>query len=478
MWPVALVFMGSCALSWRQALRNGWLAALAGQLGALYWLCLPVAQVGGLPWPAAFGCAVVIACILSAQSGLFAVMAFGLRHFPVLRRVLLLSLCWYLLEYAFAAAVGFPWLPLAGALAQWPLLVQGADIVGAYLLGAIWVGALLLCFYPFLRLRIAGCLLMVSLLGYGVWRLIETPAVIWPEGPDTMAAVMVEGNVDQNTKWEPAFQQASLVRYLHLTREGVTAARTLFGAEAPLLVWPETAMPFFYERNPALARKLENGVKELGCPLIFGAPGIEKNGRGDDALYNRAFLLGSDGNRLGHYDKVHLVPFGEYAPAWLKLDFLEALLQGVGIYDEGNSAVPLMYDKLALGMLICYEGIFPWLAQKRVAAGANLLVDISNDGWFGRTPAARQHLYLTALRSVEQGRWLLRATNTGISAVVDLRGRIVLAGPMFKAGFLPCRARMSAGRTVYHYLADWLPWLATAVFCGLLAMRPRGQSRI
>lgn len=136
---------------------------------------------------------------------------------------------------------------------------------------------------------------------------------------------------------------------------------------------------------------------------------------------------------IGHYDKEHLVPFGEYLPSWLNWGFLEALLQGVGVYETGTAVAPLRYENLALGMLICYEGIFPWLAQARVADGANILVDISNDGWFEDTPASRQHLYLTVLRALEQNRWILRGTNTGISVVVDPRGRLTARGGQFRA---------------------------------------------
>lgn len=171
----------------------------------------------------------------------------------------------------------------------------------------------------------------------------------------------------------------------------------------PLVVWPETALPFFFENNPLLAPKVRELAARSQTPLLLGAPGMERRpGVREPDIYNRAFLLGPDGRTLAHYDKEHLVPFGEYLPSWLNWKFLEALLQGVGVYTEGTTTAPLHYRNLALGMLICYEGIFPWLAQDRAAQGANILVDISNDGWFGATPAARQHLYLTALRALDR----------------------------------------------------------------------------
>lgn len=481
-WPASLFYLGPAAKNWKEALRLGWLAAFAGSFAVLYWLCLPVKQVGGLPWPAALACAGLITIILSFQSGLFAAFSNIIAKAPFWRRLLLCALAWYLLETLFAVVAGFPWLPVAGALIQWPLLAQGADLIGASFLASIWFASILLCLRPMLKERIAGALCIIALLGYGSWRLASNPLDRNPQGPDTMAAIMIEGNVDQNTKWEPKFQKQSLDLYLRLSQEAlkVSGVGHEGGVEdKPLLIWPETAMPFFYERNPALARQMDEAVAQMGCPLLFGAPGVEKSANGDE-IFNRAFLLGPGGNIIGYYDKEHLVPFGEYAPEWLKLDFLEALLQGVGVYSEGQSSRPLVYGKLALGILICYEGIFPWLAQERVEAGANLLIDISNDGWFGKTPAARQHLYLTALRCIEQGRWLLRATNTGISAAADASGRVVTRGPMYKAGFLPCRAKLLEAHTIYYYVAAWLPWLAMGVFCiiFLFPMKTQGVSHV
>jgi apolipoprotein N-acyltransferase len=140
----------------------------------------------------------------------------------------------------------------------------------------------------------------------------------------------------------------------------------------------------------------------------------------------------------------------------------------VGVYEEGKSGEPLRHAKLALGMLICYEGIFPWLAEDRVRRGANILADISNDAWFGNTPAARQHLYLTALRAVEQGRWLLRGTNTGISAVVDNRGRLTMRGGQFTAGTHFAQAALLETASPYSRLAPWIFPAGLAVFTLLL----------
>lgn len=501
LWPLGLAALGLSAPGAWSALRRGWLTSLAGGVAALYWLSLPVHDVGGLPWALALPCAVFIAALVTAQGGLFCAAARLGRGLSPWRLALALALVWYFLEYAFALGIGFPWLPLAGALAPWPLLVQTADTLGAYGTGALWLWAGLLALFAFPRAaglaapdfpgfagfrvfrpwRLASaCGLVLLTLGYGHWQLEKTPFDPEPTGPDSVALLFVEGNVDQGQKWLPAMQAETTELYCTLTEQGLAGLGWQpgeDGAEPPLVIWPETALPFFFQTHRLSANVL-GLVRRERVPLLFGAPGVERPaGAGTEPdIFNRAFLLGPDGRLAGFYDKEHLVPFGEYAPSWLDWPFLEALLQGVGVYTEGTATAPLRYGNLALGMLICYEGIFPWLAQARVRDGANILADISNDGWFRGTPASRQHLYLTVLRALEQGRWLLRGTNTGISAVADTRGRLTAVGPLFRAGTLAARARLCQGESRYHRLAPWLPLMALAALLAVTLLRRRGSA--
>lgn len=466
LWPVTLALLGMNAQTPSAALRAGWLLGLAGSTAALYWLALPVHNIGNLPWILAFSCAVFIAACLSAANGVFSLAAYVLRERPPFCLAALLALVWYLLEFFAAQLLGFPWLPLAGALAVCPVLVQGADIFGVYALGGLWVFIALLCLFcradkRCLALGLAGVLAVLS---YGTYRLNETPFLPNPTGPESFATLLVEGNIDQNQKWVPAFQRATVDAYVNLTNNALTARPE----EKPLIVWPETALPFFFENSPAHASRIRELARASGCPLLFGAPSTGQRGNGERLVFNRAFLLSPEGDTIGWYDKEHLVPFGEHLPAWLHFDFLQKLLQGVGVYEQGSSSAPLRHGALALGMLICYEGIFPWLAEARVKDGANILADISNDAWFGRTPAARQHLYLTALRAIEQNRWILRGTNTGISAVVDTRGRLALRGEQFTAGALFARARLVAVQSPYHTFKPWIFPSALLLFCALL----------
>lgn len=454
LWPLAVIYSGFHVSGYWQALREGWLVSLPGCIAALYWLALPVAEVGELAWPLAILCAIGIAAILACQGAIYAVLAHFCRNGNILARSVALGLGWYLLEYVFAILVGFPWLAISGALSQWPLLIQCADVVGAWLLGGIWIGALFSILWGKGPARIAGFVLCVALLGRGCFQLFENG-----EEGATFPCLMVQGNIDQNQKWVPEFQQATLDLYIGLTQNALSEF-----AQKPLIIWPETALPFFYQKVPWLAAQVRRATEKFDAPLLFGAPGVESAPDGAELIYNRAFLLDPRGRTIGEYDKEHLVPFGEYVPAWLKLDFLDALMQGVGVYSEGTKTKPLRYHNLAPGMLICYEGIFPWLAQARTAAGANVLIDISNDGWFGRTPASRQHLFLTVPRCVEQGRWLMRATNTGITAVIDNRGRIRMAGELMETSAYPCEGRTMEGFTIHTRIAPWLPLLAAVIF--------------
>ncbi len=479
LWPLALVCLGVYAPNPGRALSWGWLCTFCGMTGVLYWLYLPVYNVGKLPVIAALGCALFICACLAVQGALFSMGAFFLRQAGIFSYAVILSLLWYLLEYLFALIIGFPWLPLCGAFPSWPFLMQGANITGGYLLGAIWfLGILLIIFgivgkfetriYPDIKCLASGALIIILLTLYGVWRLEPKPYETDFSAPESMTALFIEGNVDQNQKWEKIFQTTTLNLYMRLSLEGLRALPPK-DKENLLLLWPETALPFFLETNRPFANRLMEFVREIDQPLLFGAPGLEEEKSFQDSLvFNRAYLVNPDGKIEGFYDKEHLVPFGEYLPHWLKLDFLEPLLQGVGIYEAGKNPSPLRYASLALGMLICYEGIFPWLAQERVARGANILVDISNDGWFEKSPAAKQHLHLTLIRCVEQNRWLLRSTNTGISAIADNLGRIHIRGKSFVAGYLYGNARLIKEKSPYHYMADYIPWTAMTFFTILL----------
>jgi len=285
-----------------------------------------------------------------------------------------------------------------------------------------------------------------------------------------------QGNLDQNVKWEPAMQRLTVKRYLSLSAESLSVPES----ERPeLLIWPETAMPFDYQTAPELSAAIRAFARDRRVALLFGAPGFRNRGDGVVDAFNRAYLIAPNGVGEGWYDKEHLVPFGEYVPPFLDLPFLRPLLQGVGEFLPGESTGPLVLPAtpqlspdrgpLVLGVLICYESIFPELARKQVSQGATLLVNISNDAWFGRSSAPEQHLSLGILRAVEQRRWIARSTNTGISAFVDPTGAVVARSGLFKAESLSHQVVPLTEKSVFFTLEPWLPWAGLALFLTFFA---------
>lgn len=521
LYPAALVLLGLNATRAVVAFRQGWLMGIAGASAALYWVAVPLHNVGGLPWPLAAPCAMALGAYVALYGGLFSATAYVLRHHPPLVRGLELGLVWYFLELVRGFFfTGFPWLTLSAAFVPWPALLQGASVVGAYALAGIFVtltlwitsaataavanppkvGPMRLATAPSVPFLCRPTVLFpIALLGFacliigGMWRLQEP--VITALNPLARPVFYIEGNIDQNQKWDSRWQQSTVVRYLALSEAALKAysaktppvapavsaepteaavpvdSASPVGNHHPLIIWPETSMPFYYQDHPLHGPSLRNFAAEYGASLLLGAPGYIKDvPQRTFAIFNRAFLINASGQNTGYYDKEHLVPFGEYLPPLLAFDFLKPLLQGVGDFTTGITTAPLQADGISLGMLICYESIFPELAQARVAQGADVLVNISNDGWFGYSSAAEQHLELTALRAIEQGRWLLRGTNTGISATFDHLGRLITKGGQFKAQSIATHMVARNSLTVYHRVAAYIPWLGLALFAVLFIL--------
>lgn len=449
LFPGSLAWIGLNAATPRQALRFGWLAGLAAFAGSLYWIALPVHDFGPLPWVLAAPCPILLAMVLALYPALFSLgLRLAGRDLPWPLLALFAAGLWGGLEHLRGVALtGFPWLVLPSALSPWPWAIQGATLVGANGLAGLLAAAAVLALrgQGLSAPRLAAAGLLALLAGFGLWRVDIPPASV---GQARVA--LIQGNVEQDHKWDPAWQAETLRRYTELSAQEARAG-------ADLLIWPETAMPFFFQDPTPLSLSVRDRVKEMGAALLAGSPAYTRGlGQRDYVLHNRAFLTDAAGITLGHYDKEHLVPFGEYVPLPGLLGFLPKLVQGIGEFAPGSDQPALAWGNLALGVLICYETIFPELAQDRVEHGANLLVNISNDAWFGRSSAPVQHLHLSVLRAVEQNRWIARATNTGISALIDPRGRILERTGLFATTSLAGRVDLVAETTFFHRWRTWV----------------------
>jgi predicted amidohydrolase len=274
---------------------------------------------------------------------------------------------------------------------------------------------------------------------------------------------LVQGSIDQGVKWDPAYQDTTLAVYRTLT---VDAARQ----GAKLIVWPETALPFVFDedRRRAAVQRLAH---ETGAYLLVGALARESDGP-----RNSAFLVAPDGDLVGRYDKRHLVPFGEYVPLKRLLPFVEVLGGGaIGEFRSGGGATIFSTPLGRLAVVICYEAIFPAEVRDFVLAGADVLVNITNDAWFGRSAAPVQLLAMAAFRAVENRAYLVRAANTGISAIVAPDGRIVQTSGLFTREIVSGTIAPRIGLSAYTRYGDVFAWATVAV--ALAVVWPTGLAR-
>lgn len=454
----------------------GWLTATIGNSACLYWLSVPMHDFGLLPWPVTVPIVVVLGAYLGLYGGLFTYIYRRCREtLPFLAALLLVFPLWTAIEIVKGRLfTGFPWVNLATAFLPWGDWVQAASVFGSDALSGLFaLAAVALAEARPVRMGYASAFLSAPKKRVCYTLALVSMAVVYacsflpslPEGKEIRVG-LIQGNVDQNQKWEPAYQLETLNRYLTLSEWTVNPAlgRIRSAADkADLIIWPETAMPFYLESNVYLAAKIADFSQKFAIPVAFGAPGKAADPT-VNGYHNRLWLQTPENGTKQSYDKSHLVPFGEYVPLNIPIPFVEYLMQGVS-FIPGATKSTLNAGDLALGGLICYEAIFPDISRERVAAGANILLNVSNDAWFGRTSAPVQHLHLTAMRAIEQGRYVVRATNTGISAVITPKGRIAFHGSLFKAEALLGKARLVSGTTLFHILAPFITW-----FCLLASL--------
>lgn len=455
--PWSLACLARQAATGRQALKAGWLTGAIGASASLYWMALPVHDYGYLPWVLAVPCPLLVGAVLGMYTALFCWLLHKThRQLRPVAWGVFAGLSWTAIEalrgWLFS---GFPWLQMACALVPWTFAIQSVAVIGSFGLSGVLAACGVWLAGPGASGRAASVAVMALLAVYGLWALNQP---IRTEGEFT--AAMVQGDIDQAAKWDPETLSKAIRAYM-------TLSDTTLPARPDVLIWPETSLTFFVQEPSPQTSMVTDFVRRTGVPLLAGAPGYERSGK-RVLIFNRAYLI-TDRGLTDYYDKEHLVPFGEYAPFGQDIPILSSLLQGVGAFTPGGRTAPLTCGRLAMGVLICYESIFPGLAQGRVEAGANVLVNISNDAWFGRSAAPRQHLELAVLRAVEQDRFLLRATNTGITALIDPRGRVSRETRLFQeAAVAVPGVGLITEKTIYHRLHGWIEAAAAVAAMALL----------
>ena len=454
-----LVFPVLCLMLWLwlvqpgRAFFRGWLFGL-GQFGAgVYWIYFSLHDFGGAapPFAVLSTFALVMYLALFPAAAAWSVTRLesagtawvGLAAFPAL---------WTLSEWLREHLLtGFPWLGLGysqidSALSGWAPL---GGIMAMHFLTALCSGALYVLLVGTRRTRLLAGTAAIAVLGAGV----GASRLVWtqPEG-EAFAVTAVQGNIAQDLKWSSEWRDKTLQRYLELTVSSPPSA---------LVVWPETALPAYVDQLGNFIERLSEVMAERGSQLLTGAPTRDAMAT---AYHNSLVLLGSEG---GIYHKVHLVPFGEYLPLRWIFEFFETYVRiPMADFSPGRADQPLLeIAAVPTSVSICYEVIFG--NQLRSAArGARLLINVSNDAWFGDSTAPHQHLQMARMRALENGRQMVRATNNGISAIIDVNGDILSRTGQFEAGVLTGVVQPHVGQTPFSRFGYWPSLLLSTLALG------------
>ena len=394
-----------------RALVSGLVFGLVHWCAAIPWIVYVVTHYGGQSAVMGVVCLVILALILAEWPAIvgFATVAAAPAGSPL--RLVVFPILWAASEHARAVVYkGFPWNLTGHALFRHPIWMQTASFWGVVGLGGLVaaVAALLAAFVRSRRILPLAAAAAVALAagGWGAERLVRPV----PSGGELTVALL-QPNQAEEMRATPDGAARSYAEVLSLAREA--------GDRLPaLIVVPESAFPLYWDRSERLRQDLAT-IAHDGSSILFNDVAEE-----GDRYYNAARLLTPRGLAGAPYRKVHLVPFGEYVPLPKLFFFVRQISTEIGAFSAADSPEVVHSGPVAIGVGICYEILYPSLARRETAAGANLLATISNDSWYGRAGAQEQHFAGAVLRAVENERWLLRAAITGVSGIVDPRGRI------------------------------------------------------
>ena len=470
-----------------QAFLRGWLTGFLAFTGTMYWVVIAMHLYGKVPLPISIALMLVLAGYLGLYVGLYAWGFVRLEQRWAAAAWIAAPCLWVSLEYVRTHAFsGLPWGLLGYSQFQWLPLIQVANVTGVYgvsfLIVLVNVSLFLLFRWaltenpqrlPWLPLASA----VAAILGvwlYGLNQLHLPPS-------DRLAVGIVQANIDQAHKWDTAYRVETLERYRRLTET--------VSPKSDLILWPEAATPFLFEQEPGYRSLVTGMTKNAGAPLVLGSPALRRERDGTPYLLNSAYLLNSSGDIAGRYDKQHLVPFGEYIPLERILFFLDKLVVGIGDFQPGPGPTLLSFARgpdrrrTRFGVAICFEVIFPDLVRRLAREGADFLVTITNDAWFGKTVAPHQHFGMVVFRAVENRLAFARSANTGVSGLIDPTGRILTATPVFTERAVTGSIPLGAPSTWYTRFGDVFAWACVIMALFLLSFArlfygpPAGDTR-
>ncbi len=482
LFPLLLALAGESSL-WR---AFGW-AYLSGAIyfgGSCYWFVDVMRQYGGLGLGLAVTGLAAFVVVFSLFFGAFGLAVGALTRKSPARALLASPFLWVAMEVARTYFItGFPW-NLLGYGVQSGGLRQVASVTGVYGLSFLAAATSALAASSFLRWREKGTWLVLG--GWIVILLVGN----WTFAPPVPAqgadlAVLVQPNVPLDEQaasaWAPWVNPSKLNQLVEMSLQALASAerresvrpdeqvRSGLGVP-PLIIWAENPAPFYFTRDPVFRSAVERMAKQASAYVVVNTVIPSADGR--PQITNSAVVLDPEGRRILQYDKMHLVPFGEYVPAWAFPDLIGKITTEAGNFVPGASLGVAPAPQGALGVFICYEDIFPQLVRRLTLAGAKVLVNISNDAWFGRSSAPLQELEMARLRAIENRRYLLRATNDGITVMIDPYGRIEKRIARDQTAALPVNFSYLGAETFYTRHGDAFAWLCTVLSAILLFLAP------
>ena len=459
----------------RRSVALGLLAGTVYFAGTLYWFVVTLTLFGGLSRPLAIFASGMGIAYLALYPALFAVIQARLTRTFGRSAMLLAPAVWVATEMARTyAPLDFPWELLGYSQATVLPVAQIASVVGVYGLSALVASVSTAAAYATLertprRWRVCGIVAAV-LVAVSIWGTLRIGRHRLTSSGTGVRVAVLQGNILQDQKWDPAMRDAIMGRYIAMTREAI-------GRHAQFIIWPESATPLPYEQDVANGESIRRLAREAQVTMLIGSDQAEPLRPGpvakpESRLYNAAYLIKPDGSTAGIYRKMHLVPFGEYVPFSRLLYFIGPLVEAVSDFAPGTDATVLPVSGHMVSTAICYEVIYAGLMRTFVTRGSELLTTITNDAWYGWSSAAFQHWEQASLRAIEEGRYLARAANTGISGFVDPYGRVLQRSNMFQSAVMAEDVRFITERTVYSRIGDVVGWLSVALtLAALLASR-------
>lgn len=432
-------------------------------LGTCYWCYGVMFTYGKLPWFAAAGVLAAMVAGLALYWGLFAAALPAVLGGPW-RTMLGVGALWTATEFARGHVfIAFPWLFLGYAATDHGLLARVASVTGVYGLSFV-IAAFNAAVFLVIRNPVRAWGMRLAMAFFGLAALSLSGGLAQSREPARETAYLVQTSLPLDMTWD----YASLERFYNETRTLLLARYARNGSQAGLIVWPETPAPFYYDQDVRLREYLAGVARATASPMAFSTVTFEDSER--LRPLNTALAISSAGELRGRYDKIELVPFGEHVPyAWL-FSFAGKLTAEVGDFVPGRRYALLPgSDGSQVASLICYEDGFPELVRELNRRGANVLLNLSNDGWFGDSAARYQHLLMARMRAIENDRWLLRATNDGVTAVISPQGRVVTFAEKQRAVYA-AHYGLRSTITPYARFGDWFALLCVAAASAAVAM--------